>query len=50
MSKDDEIFVLNAIDLKRLLINGILFYYKNTLIRNRTIHQMISSEVNPNLD
>ncbi|MBR9853632.1 MAG: hypothetical protein GYB37_03500 [Algicola sp.] len=50
MSKDEEIFILNAIDLKRFLINGILFYYQNTLIRNRTIHQMISSEIKPKLD
>lgn len=50
MSKDEEFFILNAIDLKRFLINGILFYYQNTLIRNRTIHQMISSEIKPKLD
>lgn len=50
MSKVDKIFVLNAIDLKRFFINGILFYYEDTLKRNRTINQMISSEVKPNLD
>lgn len=50
MSKDDEIFVFNAIDLKRFFINGILFYYENTLTRNRTVQQMIAAEVNPKLE
>jgi hypothetical protein len=50
LSKEDEIFILNAIELRKLLINGIYQSYLTSLNRNRNIYKMIASEIEPNID
>lgn len=50
LSKKDVIFVLNAIELRKLLINGIYQSYLITLRRNRNIYEMIELELTSGID
>ncbi|GLU43020.1 DUF6090 family protein [Allomuricauda sp. NBRC 101325] len=50
LSKKDVIFVLNAIELRKLLINGIYQSYLTTLNRNRNIYEMIEFELTSGFD
>ncbi|MDF0707905.1 DUF6090 family protein [Flagellimonas okinawensis] len=50
LSKEDEIFILNAIELRKLLINGIYQSYLTSLHRNKNIYKMIASEIEPNIE
>ncbi|WP_375326098.1 DUF6090 family protein [Flagellimonas sp. GZD32] len=50
LSKEDKIFVLNAIELRKLLINGIHQSYLTTLSRNKTIYEMIEFELKSGMD